>query len=214
MRRACRLVPGRGCRDPRQDRHHRVRHPHIRARPPTRTTPRAPPAGQQQRIGRGGGGRVRAAGVRDADCGFSVIRPAAYCGVVGFKPSFGTHQPARHEADVGVSLDTVGVIRPQRRGTVRCCSRASVAGHRSRPTADQPAPRAPRSALCWSHDAATSAGPETVALMDRAATARLARGRRQRDGAFELPGSLSSGLEPAHAVVMNAEIRPRRWGGS
>ena len=31
----------------------------------------------------------------------SIIRPAAYCGVVGYKPTFGDDQPVRHEADVG-----------------------------------------------------------------------------------------------------------------
>ena len=50
-----------------------------------------------------------AAGV--ADCFFplafgtqtagSVIRPAAYCGVVGYKPSLRHDQPLRHEGDVG-----------------------------------------------------------------------------------------------------------------
>src|SRR5229473_8097767 len=41
--------------------------------------------------------------------GGSVIRPAAYCGVVGFKPSFGLFPPAGMHANTE-SLDTVGAM--------------------------------------------------------------------------------------------------------
>jgi Asp-tRNA(Asn)/Glu-tRNA(Gln) amidotransferase A subunit family amidase len=41
--------------------------------------------------------------------GGSVIRPAAYCGVVGFKPSFGLFPPAGMHANTEV-LDTVGIM--------------------------------------------------------------------------------------------------------
>src|SRR5437763_3721524 len=41
--------------------------------------------------------------------GGSVIRPAAYCGVVGFKPSFGLFPPAGMHANTE-SLDTVGIM--------------------------------------------------------------------------------------------------------
>ncbi|MBV9154377.1 MAG: amidase, partial [Alphaproteobacteria bacterium] len=41
--------------------------------------------------------------------GGSVIRPAAYCGVVGFKPSFGLFPPAGMHVNTE-SLDTVGII--------------------------------------------------------------------------------------------------------
>jgi Asp-tRNA(Asn)/Glu-tRNA(Gln) amidotransferase A subunit family amidase len=37
----------------------------------------------------------------------SVIRPAAYCGVVGFKPTFGTH-PRKGVKELSAYLDTVG----------------------------------------------------------------------------------------------------------
>src|SRR5436305_684118 len=41
--------------------------------------------------------------------GGSVIRPAAYCGVVGFKPSFGLSPPAGMHMNTD-SLDTVGIM--------------------------------------------------------------------------------------------------------
>jgi Asp-tRNA(Asn)/Glu-tRNA(Gln) amidotransferase A subunit family amidase len=41
--------------------------------------------------------------------GGSVIRPAAYCGVVGFKPSFGLFPPAGMHVNTE-SLDTVGIM--------------------------------------------------------------------------------------------------------
>src|SRR5512142_2085453 len=41
--------------------------------------------------------------------GGSVIRPAAYCGVVGFKPSFGLFPPAGMHPNTE-SLDTVGIM--------------------------------------------------------------------------------------------------------
>src|SRR5204862_2848058 len=41
--------------------------------------------------------------------GGSVIRPAAYCGVVGFKPSFGLFPPAGMRINTE-ALDTVGIM--------------------------------------------------------------------------------------------------------
>ncbi|HEX9463491.1 MAG TPA: amidase [Alphaproteobacteria bacterium] len=45
----------------------------------------------------------------DFSPGGSVIRPAAYCGVVGFKPSFGLFPPAGMRANTE-ALDTVGLM--------------------------------------------------------------------------------------------------------
>src|SRR5262249_27437077 len=64
---------------------------------------------------RGGSSSGSAAAVADfmvplaigTQTGGSVIRPAAYCGVVGFKPSFGLFPPAGMHVNTE-SLDTVG----------------------------------------------------------------------------------------------------------
>jgi Asp-tRNA(Asn)/Glu-tRNA(Gln) amidotransferase A subunit family amidase len=50
--------------------------------------------------------------------GGSVIRPAAYCGVVGFKPSFGLFPPAGMRINTE-ALDTVGIMA-RRSATSRC----------------------------------------------------------------------------------------------
>ena len=65
----------------------------------------------------GGSSSGSAAGVADfmmplaigTQTGGSVIRPAAYCGVVGFKPSFGLFPPAGMRINTE-TLDTVGIM--------------------------------------------------------------------------------------------------------
>ncbi|MFC7474916.1 amidase [Dankookia sp. GCM10030260] len=127
----------------------------------------------------------------------SIIRPAAYCGAVGFKPSYGT----LHRAGMKVmseSLDTIGVI-------TRTVGDAALvmAGLTGR---DYGAPeirpgRAPRLALCWGPTAA-EAKPETRALLERVASAAAKAGATIVP--IELPPAVVAGLD-AHALVMNGE---------
>jgi Asp-tRNA(Asn)/Glu-tRNA(Gln) amidotransferase A subunit family amidase len=127
----------------------------------------------------------------------SIVRPAAYCGVVGFKPSYGT----LHRAGMKVmseSLDTIGVMAR----SVADCALAMAAmtgGDYGAPEAQ--APRAPRLAMVIGPSAAEAA-PETLALMDRAAEAC------RRAGATVTPLDLPAVFAAAHAAhpaVMNAE---------
>lgn len=70
----------------------------------------------------------------------SVIRPAAYCGVVGFKPTFG-RIPVDGVIANAPSFDTVGVFAPDVAGAARCAAVVcdgwrpvrSDAGHRRPP---------------------------------------------------------------------------------
>ena len=75
--------------------------------------------------------------------GGSVIRPAAYCGVVGFKPSFGMFPPAGMHPNTE-TLDTVGIMA------------RSVARHRAVPRGDDGDP------LRAAGDAGACAAPRAV----------------------------------------------------
>ena len=145
------LLPHGRRRDHGQDGDDRVRQPLSRARPSTRTTRRTRP---------GGSSSGSAAAVADfqvplalgTQTGGSVIRPAAFCGVIGYKPSFGEF------SRVGIkmqchNLDTLGIICRTPRRHRRCCAARCSA---QPPRADRPRrPRAPRIGFCrtpaWEH---------------------------------------------------------------
>ncbi len=133
----------------------------------------------------------------------SVIRPAAYCGVVGFKPSYGTIE--RHGMKLMSStLDTVGVMA---RSVADC---ALLAGAVSGREFGDPERRAapPRIGLCRS-PAWEAADPATQGLLHDAAS------RLRRAGAAvvdrELPPVFAAAAD-AHAAVMNGEsARAMGW---
>ena len=104
-RRRCRAPPARSC----SARRSRPNSPTaIPARPRNPHNPMHTP---------GGSSSGSAAAVADfmvplaigTQTGGSVIRPAAYCGVVGFKPSYGLFPPAGMHPNTE-SLDTVGIM--------------------------------------------------------------------------------------------------------
>jgi Asp-tRNA(Asn)/Glu-tRNA(Gln) amidotransferase A subunit family amidase len=127
----------------------------------------------------------------------SVIRPAAYCGVVGYKPTFGTISRFGMKV-MSDSLDTVGVLA---RSVADCALLAgAVSGHdlgdpEVRPDA------APRVGLCRS-PSWHLAGPETAALLERVGAALLRAGAAVCDR--QLPEAFSA-LVRAHPIVMNSE---------
>ena len=127
----------------------------------------------------------------------SVIRPAAFCGVVGYKPSFGmiSRMGMKIMAD---SLDTVGVMA---RSVADCAFFAGAVSGRDLGNPDAIPERGPGVGLCrtphW--DQAT---PETQALLARVAKALVRRGARVEER--DLPKSFAA-LEQAHNVVVNAE---------
>jgi Asp-tRNA(Asn)/Glu-tRNA(Gln) amidotransferase A subunit family amidase len=127
----------------------------------------------------------------------SIIRPAAFCGAVGFKPSFGT----LHRGGMKVmseSLDTIGVIA----GSVGDCA-LFMAGLTGRDLGD-PETRpgaAPRIGLCLGPTAG-QASPETVALVERVAAAAGKAGAAVTT--LRLPRAMDEALE-AHPFVMNME---------
>ncbi|BDG72508.1 amidase [Roseomonas fluvialis] len=127
----------------------------------------------------------------------SIIRPAAYCGAVGFKPSYGT----LHRAGMKVmseSLDTIGVMA---RSVADCALAMAAMTGSDFGAPEAKAPRAPRLALVMG-PSADQAAPETLALMDRVAEAC------RRAGATVTPLTLPevfAAAYAAHPTVMNAE---------
>jgi amidase len=108
----------------------------------------------------------------------SIIRPAAFCGVVGYKPSHGT-LPAIGAKAISESFDTVGVIAR----TVG--DAALVVGTLARRALEPSAvPGVPRLGICLTHEW-PAARPETVALFET--LPRLLEDAGSRPVAVELP---------------------------
>ncbi len=133
----------------------------------------------------------------------SVIRPAAYCGVVGYKPTFNLIE--RHGMKLmSFSLDTVGVMA---RTVADCALLAGAVSRRDLGDPDQ-APGRLRVGLCRS-PAWPGADAATQSLLVESA------GRLSRAGAevldWELP-ALFDGVLDAHQVVMSGEsARAMGW---
>jgi amidase len=125
----------------------------------------------------------------------SVLRPAAYCGITGFKPSFGLIHRAGMKV-MSESLDTIGVFG---RIAADCALFAAALTGLDLPAA-APA-SAPRIALCFG-PGESLLSPESRALIEDVA-ARCARA-----GATVTPFALSAELQAAiaaHPLVMNGE---------
>ncbi|MGH7153452.1 MAG: amidase, partial [Acetobacteraceae bacterium] len=127
----------------------------------------------------------------------SVIRPAAFCGVVGYKPSFGLINRFGMKL-MSESLDTVGVMA---RSVADCALlTGSVSGRDLGDPAARP-DRVPRIGLCRS-PSWTAALPETQALFSRVASALGRAGAQVTERA--LP-AVCDALTEAHPIVMNSE---------
>jgi Asp-tRNA(Asn)/Glu-tRNA(Gln) amidotransferase A subunit family amidase len=127
----------------------------------------------------------------------SIIRPAAYCGVVGYKPSFGMISRIGMKI-MSDSLDTVGVLA---RSVADCALFAGAVSGRDLGDPDRKADRAPRIGICRS-PTWDQAQPETVALLERIATAVGRAGAAVSER--ELPRAIAA-LTTAHPIVMNNE---------
>lgn len=127
----------------------------------------------------------------------SIIRPAAYCGVVGYKPSFGLINRSGMKL-MSDSLDTIGVIA---RAVADCALLAGAVSGRDLGHPDRRPDRAPRLGICRS-PSWDMAQPETQALLPRAADALARAGAVVSD--CELPADYAA-LAKAHPIIMNAE---------
>ena len=127
----------------------------------------------------------------------SIIRPAAYCGVVGYKPTYGTISRIGMKI-MSDSLDTVGVMA---RSVADCAFFAGAVAGRDLGDPDSHPGRAPRIGICHSPSWDVAA-PETHALLERV-TAALARAGAAVENR-ELPDAYAA-LKTAHPILMNAE---------
>jgi amidase len=125
----------------------------------------------------------------------STIRPASYCGIVGYKPSYGT-LPRAGVKPLAESLDTIGVLA---RRVEDAALLASALSGRALVTA--PPASAPRIALCRTHEW-RHALPETAAALEQAAKAASAAGASLRE--IDLPPPFA-GLLQAQLDVMDYE---------
>ena len=126
----------------------------------------------------------------------SIIRPAAYCGIVGYKPTFGTINRFGMKL-MSESLDTVGVLA---RSVADCALLTEAVTGLTFGDVDAPA-RKPRIGICRSPQW-EQRQPETDALFDSVIAALGHAGASLRD--VDLPAAFEP-LEKAHTVVMNVE---------
>ncbi|MCK8784938.1 amidase [Roseomonas sp. NAR14] len=127
----------------------------------------------------------------------SIVRPAAYCGVVGYKPSYGSIHRAGMKV-MSESLDTIGVLA---RGVADCALFAGAVAGRDLGDPEVPPGRAPRLLLTPGFEPGALA-PETAALLARVADAARRAGAVVEDWA--LPPALHAAAA-AHPAVMNIE---------
>ncbi len=127
----------------------------------------------------------------------SVIRPAAFCGVVGYKPTYGTISRIGMKL-MSDSLDTIGVMA---RTVADCALFAGAASGHDLGDPDVKPDRAPRIGICRS-PTWDAAAPETHTLLARVTDALSRAGASVE--MRELPEQFASLIE-AHPVVMNSE---------
>lgn len=135
----------------------------------------------------------------------SVIRPAAFCGIVGYKPSFGLI-PRAGVKPLADSLDTVGTLA--RSIPDAALLAAGLAGCDALAIPAAPPDQAPRLAFCrtpeWRH-----AGPEAITAFEAALRAAVKGGAEVRD--LTLPPRFD-GLADAQATIQAVETaRALAW---
>lgn len=129
----------------------------------------------------------------------SILRPASYCGVVGYKPSFGL-VPRSGVKALADSLDTVGIMARSVEDAAFFIG--ALTGRRALRDVADTAPLPPRFGFCrtamWDE-----AEPATAAALDRARGALLAAGARVDDVAVPQE---HRGLAAAQNTIMSYEM--------
>ncbi len=172
-----------------------------------------PPTHNPHDLRRTPGGSSSGSGAAVADCHVpiafgtqtagSIHRPAAYCGVVGFKPGYNLYNIHGVRA-AAQSLDTLGTL--SRTIDDAALMMAVLVGRDYAPIPEAASP--PRIAFCRTHLWGT-AKPETVAAMEAARACLSAAGARIVD--LDLPPAFA-GLTPARDIISSYErARATLW---
>ena len=136
--------------------------------------------------------------------GGSTIRPAAYCGVVGYKPSFNTINRAGLKF-VAESLDTIGILA---RSAEDAALGLHVLSGRAVPDMAERSTKTPRVGVCrtprWSDADAAS-----HAAIERAASRLAAAGARVVD--FELPAGSAQLFDDQEKIMCYESARALAW---
>ncbi len=127
----------------------------------------------------------------------SIVRPAAFCGVVGYKPSFGTVSRAGVKL-LAESLDTVGALA---RTVPDCALLVAAVSGRSSLVVSRSLERPPRIGVCRTFEW-PEAQPETVAAFENAARSLARCGAAVREVALPVR---FAGLVTAQTDLMNYE---------
>jgi Asp-tRNA(Asn)/Glu-tRNA(Gln) amidotransferase A subunit family amidase len=127
----------------------------------------------------------------------SILRPAAYCGIAGFKPSHGLIHRAGMKV-MSESLDTIGVFG---RGAADCALFATALTGLELGDPQRATGAAPRIAFCLGAGEA-ELSEDTLALLEKVADACAKAGARITRVA--LPAALKA-AQDAHPAVMHGE---------
>jgi Asp-tRNA(Asn)/Glu-tRNA(Gln) amidotransferase A subunit family amidase len=128
----------------------------------------------------------------------SVVRPAAYCGVVGYKPTFGTISRVGVKM-ISDTLDTVGVLA--RSVPDAALFAAALSGRRDLFDGER-ATDVPRIGMCRTHEW-NRAQPETVATFEEAGARLRSAGASVREVTLPAP---FAGLVEAQIAIMQREV--------
>lgn len=128
----------------------------------------------------------------------SVVRPAAYCGVVGYKPTYATINRVGAKM-ISDTLDTVGVVA---RSVPDAALFVAALSDRRDLLITRPQAAAPRVGVCRTYEW-DRAAPETVAVFEDAARRLEKAGANVRDVTLPPP---FAGLVEAQLAIMVREV--------
>ena len=128
----------------------------------------------------------------------SIVRPAAYCGVVGYKPTYGTINRVGAKM-ISDTLDTVGVLS---RSVPDAALFVAALSERRELLIERPQADPPRVGLCRTYEW-DRASPETKAVVEDAARRLAKAGAKVRDVVLPSP---FAGLVEAQLAIMVREV--------